>query len=209
MRHDKIQILDSKEKGRVIRNKWLLGQVLDFLTYVILIGFFPILSALFLLDQIENGDYIVGAITLFSISLIFSGLILYSILNLDRLKRIHGTHREQNRERIKNLAEELGWTLQIHNQKVSVVSPPWSLLSTNWGRQIVVIYDRQDILINSTSYGLHDFKSPFHWFGNRKLERIITEEFEKRVKNNDTPTIAKSKRAESAIFENTTIKKTP
>ncbi|WGF94014.1 hypothetical protein [Aequorivita marisscotiae] len=182
MRHDKIDIPKSKQKGRVIRKTWLIEPIFDFLTYVVLVGAYPLLSGLFFFDQLENGDYIIGASVLFGLALILGGLLLYSIINLDRLKRISGTLKDGNREAVKNLTEKLGWTLQIHNQQVSILSPAWSWFSTNWGRQIVVIYDRQDILINSTSYGLHDLKSPFHWFGNRKLEKIIKDNFEEEIK---------------------------
>ena len=182
MRHDKIDIPKSKQKGRVIRKTWLIEPIFDFLTYVVLVGAYPLLSGLFFFDQLENGDYIIGASVLFGLALILGGLLLYSIINLDRLKRISGTLKDGNREAVKNLTEKLGWTLQIHNQQVSILSPAWCWFSTNWGRQIVVIYVRQDILINSTSYGLHDLKSPFHWFGNRKLEKIIKDNFEEEIK---------------------------
>lgn len=188
MRYDKIEITKSKQKRRVIRKTWLIEPIFDFLTYVVLVGAYPILSGFFFFDQLEKKDHLVGASILFGLALILSGLLLYSIINLDRLKRIKGALKDQNRQAIKNMTDKLGWTLQVHNQQVSVLSPPWSWLSTNWGRQVVVIYDRQDILINSTSYGHHDMKSPFHWFGNRKLERIIMDNFEKEIKN-DTPTL--------------------
>jgi len=187
LRHDKIDIPKSKQKGRVVRKTWLIEPIVDFFTYTVLVGIYPFLSGFFFFDQLEKKEYLVGASILFGLALILGGLLLYSILNLDRLKRINGTLKDQNRKAIKNLTESLGWTLQIHNQQVSVLSPPWSWFSTNWGRQVVVIYDRQDILINSTSYGLHDMKSPFHWFGNRKLEKIVKDNFEEKIKN-DTPT---------------------
>ncbi len=169
MRFDKINIPKSKQKGRVVRKTCLIEPIVDFLTYVVLVGAHPILSCFFLFDQLEKKEHLVGASILFGLALILGGFLLYSIINLDRLKMINGDLKDQNRQAIKNLTESIGWTLQIHNQQVSVLSPPCSSFSTNWGRQVVVIYDRQDILINSTSYGLHDMKSPFHWFGNRKL----------------------------------------
>jgi hypothetical protein len=189
LRHNKIDIPKSKQKGRVVRKTWLIEPIVDFLTYVVLVGAYPFLSGFFFFDQLEKKEHLVGASVLFGLALILGGLLLYSIINLDRLKRISGTLKDRNRQAIKDLTEKLGWTLQIHNQQVSVISPPWSWLSTNWGRQVVVIYDRQDILINSTSYGLHDTKSPFHWFGNRKLEQIVKDNFEEEIKN-DTPTKA-------------------
>jgi len=187
LRHDKIDIPKSKQKGRVVRKTLLIEPLIDFLTYVVLVGAYPILSGFFFFDQLEKKEHLVPALILFGLAIILGGLLLYSIINLDRLKRINGALKDQNRQAIKNLTENLGWTLQIHNQQVSILSPPWNWFSTNWGRQVIVIYDRQDILINSTSYGLHDIKSPFHWFGNRKLEQIVRDNFEEKIKN-DTPT---------------------
>jgi len=152
LRHDKIDIPKSKQKERVVRKTWLIEPIFDFLTYVILVGAYPFLSGLFFFDQLEKRNYLDSAFILFGLSLILGGLLLYSIINLDRLKRISGILKERNRKAIKDLTENLGWNLQVHNQQISVLSPPWSWFSTNWGRQIVVIYDRQDILINSTSY---------------------------------------------------------
>jgi hypothetical protein len=119
---------------------------------------------------------------LFLTTLFLFGLLFYSILNLDRLKRVNGTLKEQNREQIRVVVEQLGWRILNHNQQLTVASPPWSIFSANWGRQVVIIYDRGDILVNSTTYGLHDLKSPFHWFGNRKLERQLIEVFEQTIK---------------------------
>ena len=182
LRHDKIDIPKSIQKGRVIRKTWLIEPILDFLYYVVLVGACPLFSGFFFLIQLEKGDYLVSASVLFGLSLILGGLLIYSIVNLDKLKRINGSMKERNQQIIKKLVEQFGWTLKIHSQQLSILSLPWSWLSTYWGRQIIVIYDLQDILINSTTYGLHDIKSPFHWFGNRKLERIVKNNFENEIK---------------------------
>ena len=110
------------------------------------------------------------------------GLLFFSFITVDRLKRIHGTLKEQNREFVKEVIDQLGWSIQHHNQQLTIASPPWSIFSANWGRQVVILYDRGDILINSTTYGLHDLKSPFHWFGNRKIERQLIDGFEQKIK---------------------------
>jgi len=187
MRYDKIDITKSKEKERVIRKTGFLEWVSDLIVYTMIVGFFPIYSGMFLYFEWERNKYLNLAILLFVISLAIGGLLLYSVLNLDRLKRIKGILKDQNREAIKELAKNLGWTILQHNQRFIVISLPWSWFSTNWGQQVVVFYDRKDILFNCTTYGLHDLKSPFHWFGNRKLERTIIQEFEKRIKSNDMP----------------------
>ncbi|WMI68237.1 hypothetical protein [Mangrovimonas sp. YM274] len=183
MRYDKIDIPKSKQKGRVIRNTGLIEPIFDYFTYTISTGIFPFISGIFFFDQLEKGESLFGASILFGLSIILSGLLLYSIINIDRLKRINGILKNNNQQAIKNLTEKLGWTLQIHNQKVSILSPPGNWFSINWTKQIVVIYDRQDILINSTSYGgLNEMKSHMDWFGNRKLEKVLKNYFEYEIK---------------------------
>jgi len=180
---DKIDTIKSKAKGRLMRKTWFIEPILDFLIYGIIIGFFPFFSGLYFIDCLKNSGNLFTATILFLIALILCGLLTYSILTLDRLKRIQGTFKEQNRETIKEIVEQLGWSIQNHNQQITVIRPPWSIFSANWGRQVVIIYDKGDILINCTTYGLHDIKSPFHWFGNRKLVRQLLDGFEQKTKS--------------------------
>lgn len=179
---DKIDTVKSKVKGRIVRKTWLIEPIFDFLIYGTLIGCYPVFSGFYFFDQLKSRENLSFATILFFLALILCGLLFYSVLSIDRLKRIQGTLKEQNRELIKEVIEQLGWTIQFHNQDFTIASPPWSLFSANWGRQVVILYDKGDILINSTTYGLHDLKSPFHWFGNRKLERQLIEGFEQKVK---------------------------
>lgn len=183
MRHDNIDISKSKQKGRVVRKTWIIDLTRDIIVYLCIVGGILITASLFFIDQLEKKEHLLGASVYFGLAIIYGALMFFSILSLDRLKRINGVKKNQNRQAIIDLTEKLGWNLHIHNQQVSVLSPPWTRFLTNWGRLVVVIYDRQDILINSTSFGRHDVKSPFHWFGNRKTEGIVKDNFEEKIKN--------------------------
>ncbi len=182
MRFDNIDIVKSKKKGRLIRKTWLIEPFLDFIIYAVIVGFLPFSSGLFFIGHLKNDKNLFIVSILFLVALAFCGLLFYSVVTLDRLIRIHGSLKEQNREFVKEVIEQLGWSVQHHNQQLTIASPPWSIFSTNWGRQVVIIYDSGDILVNSTTYGLHDIKSPFHWFGNRKIERQLIERFEEKIK---------------------------
>ena len=182
MRFDNIDIVKSKKKVRLIRKTWLIESFFDFIIYGVIVGFLPFSSGLFFIGHLKNHKDLFIVSILFLVALAFCGLLFYSVITLDRLKRINGTLKEQNRAFVKEVIGQLGWSIQYHNQQLTIASPPWSILSANWGRQVVIIYDREDILVNSTTYGLHDIKSPFHWFGNRKLERQLIEGFEQKNK---------------------------
>jgi len=143
---------------------------------------FPIISTVLFVDQIKNdGLYIVGSSMFFIVSIVIGSLLFYSTINLNKLKRIQGGLKKQNRNSILTLSEKLGWEILRHNQKMAILKPSWSIASLDWGQQIVVLFDRQDILINSTTYGLHDIKSPFHWFVNRKNEKKLKLQFQAEI----------------------------
>lgn len=178
----KIMISKSIEKGKIIRKTRLSESIYDFLAYAFLIGAFPFSSGLFFLQKLENGYNIVNPSVLLGISIFFGGLLLYSVINLNRLKRIKGIAKAQNQQAIKKVAKKHGWKLDSHNHRISIISLPWNWLSTNFGREIFIIYDQQDILINTTTYGQYQSKSPLHWFGNRKTEKIIKDSFEQEIK---------------------------
>lgn len=184
MRHDKIDTVISIEREKLIRKTWLIETVLDFLTSSAIILPFPIISTVLFVSQIKNaGLYIVGSFTFFIVSIIIGGLLFYSTINLNKLKRIKGGLKKQNRNGIMKLSEKLGWEILQHNEKLAVLKPSWSLGSLDWGQQIIVLYNRQDILINSTTYGAYDIKSPFHWFVNRKNEKKLKLQFQAEIES--------------------------
>ena len=114
-----------------------------------------------------------------------SGLLLYAILNIDNFKRIKGSSKEENRKYVELLCENFNWKLQRHSKERSIISFSADLFS--WSREIVFIYDKSEILVNVTSFGLFKTKSPFHWFADRKTEKKIEKEILKNI-NNDMPT---------------------
>ena len=179
---DKIDTVKSKVKGRLVRKTWFIEPILDIFIYGVIVGFLPFSAGLFFIGQLKNHKNLFFVSIFFLIALALCGLLFFSVITVDRLKRIQGTLKEQNREFVKEVIDKLGWSIQHHNQQLTIASPPWSIFSANWGRQVVILYDRGDILINSTTYGLHDLKSPFHWFGNRKIERQLIDGFEQKIK---------------------------
>ncbi len=182
MRYDNIEIGKSKSKGRLIRKTWIIEPLFDCLIYLALICFMPLSSGFYWMGQFKNNESLFLVTILFLMSLIISGFLFYAIITINRLTRVNGLVKDQNRDLVKEVIEKLGWSIQYHNQQLTIASPKWSIFSANWGRQVVILYDKQDLLINCTTYGLHDIKSPFHWFGSRKNEQIFIEQFEQKIK---------------------------
>ena len=53
----------------------------------------------------------------------------------------------------------------------------------DWGKQLTIIYDGTDVLVNYISFGLHSSPSPFHWFANKRKINKLKTEFESGIKN--------------------------
>lgn len=108
---------------------------------------------------------------LFIISIIMSYLLLCSILTKDRLYLIKGLTPEKNQSISEKISKKLNWKNNKSNRNYNFFSPKWSWFSTHYGREITVIYQSNEVLINSTTFLLFNLESPFHWFGNRRIVR--------------------------------------
>jgi hypothetical protein len=118
------------------------------------------------------------------LSITFSSLLIYSILNLNTLKRIKGLSRGQNTTLIKKIAEKNNWNIYSSNQQMTILNQNWKESSGfDWGKQLTIIYDGTDILVNCISFGLHSSPSPFHWFVNKRKINKLKTEFENGIKN--------------------------
>ena len=175
---DPIDVKMSRQKGRVVRKTGTGASVFDLAIYVMLIAIFPFLGSVELFGNISRGTLGFWSIVFFISSCALGLGLAYSVLNMDRLKRIRGISREKNREFVRETARILGWQLRNGNTEFALLTPPWNWSQLNWGRDLVVIYDGSDILVNCVTYGKGKFRSPGHWFSSRRFERVFIEVFE-------------------------------
>lgn len=180
MRDDIIDILKSKQKERLIQNNPLFETITDYIIYTVFVGVCLVIS-FFFFEMILKNENIIITSAIFLLTLILTGHLIYSIIHLDRLTRIEGKDRQINRQVVEKLSNLLDYRLIKHNQNVSILIPPWNWKSNNWGRRVVIVFDEKDILINSTTYGMHGIKSPFHWVKNREIEELIIDEFKNEI----------------------------
>lgn len=179
MRDRKINVKRSIETEKVVQKHSSIDTFFRYVGNFFFVGLFPLMSGFLLYLELHRKDYLSIAIFLFIISLLISSILLLSIRQLGRLRRIPGTSQAQNRAFILSAIEKLEWKVLTNYQQITVISPPWGWLSFHWGRRIVVIYDKEDILVNCTTYTAFDDESPFHWIGDRRLEKELIQEFEK------------------------------
>lgn len=186
-----IEIGKSKESGKLIfsRNPNF-GKISEIILWIAIIGMFPFISVMNLIRNFENKESLLIPILYLIISVIFGYLFFYSLLSIDKLKRIKGISGSKNRNIITEIGKELNWETQRHNQQITVLTKNWNWSSTNWGRQIVIIYDQKDILINCVTFGKYGIKSPFHWFSGRKIEKELKTKFKYKIKRHTTKSCA-------------------
>jgi len=177
MINDKIEFYKSILKGRLITKSWFIERILNGIFYFMLIVSFPLTSGLFLLAQYKNNGSLFYVTLLLLITLIYSVILLSSVLNVNKLKRIKGSSKDQNIEFTREIFEQLDLEILKKDDQLTL-----GRHKSNSLRQIVVLYDNQDILLNSTTYVLYDYKSPFHWFIDRKIENALIEKLEAKIK---------------------------
>jgi len=178
-----INILESKKNDKLVFKKSLFEKFSDLLIEIPIIVFIPILCGFALFKKITTEEPFAGTLILFVLCLTLSGLIIYSISTLNSLERIKGNSRGQNSKEIKDIVEKNNWKIYSNNQQMTIINFSWKETGTDWGKQMTILYDQEDILVNCTSYGLLSTPSPFHWFANRKKVSKLKSEFNNRIKN--------------------------
>ncbi|SFO02023.1 hypothetical protein SAMN04487989_1126 [Bizionia echini] len=178
-----IDISKSKKTEKLVIRQWLINKLLDYLIPLTITGIFIFMSTMELKSDLENSEPIALTLTLSLITISIGIFVIYSLKNLYKLERIKGLSREQNSVIIKEIAEKNGWNISTNNQQISTLNIPWENSGgLDWGKQLTIIYDKTDILVNCVSFGLHSTPSPFHWFTNKRKINKLKMEFKSGIK---------------------------
>jgi hypothetical protein len=109
------------------------------------------------------------------------GFLIYSTINITKLRSFHGIDYAENRKRISKILKKTNWEVRTNRSDLIIAQEDYHILSWDWGKELVIIFEKNEILINCISFGRSQMKSPFHWFVNRKRENEIIREFEKTM----------------------------
>lgn len=152
------------------------------LIYPIFIAFVVLLFSYWGLEKelknFEKGENWIS-ISLFIGVIILVLLLIIAYLRGDHLKSIRGNTRSFNRKLVKEyLDNDTFNVLSITNECIEV-DVKARFLSYHDVRRLVILFDKEYIYYNCTTFSyiqnkyiqLYDFKSPFAWFANRKVER--------------------------------------
>jgi hypothetical protein len=171
-----INISKSKKAEKLITRRWLLEKSFEYLLPLMLIGMFLFIVIMEFYLSLNKNESIGLFLSLLIFTLIFSAFIVYSIFNVYTLKRIRGISRGKNSNLIKKIVKKNNWDMSANDQQISIINFSWRDSGTDCGKQMTILYDRNDILVNCISFGFFSSPSPFHWFANqRKVNKLKTE----------------------------------
>jgi hypothetical protein len=178
-----IDIPKSKQAEKLVIKEWLLVKVSKYLFYLVIFMAFPFASIMKLNSDFNKNEPITLSLLFLVLAITLSSLFIYSIINLNSLKRINGLSRGKNSSLIKKIAKHNNWNISSSNQQITIIHFSRQDVGTDWGKQITILYDKNDILVNCISFGINSDPSPFHWFANKRKVNKLKKEFEKGIKN--------------------------
>ncbi|MEP0264284.1 hypothetical protein [Dokdonia sp.] len=178
-----IDILKSIQAERLVTKRWLLEKIIDYSMYSLFASLFPFIAIMQFSSDLSKNEPIILSLLFLILVITISSLLVYSIINLYSLKRISGLSRGKNLGLIKKIAENNNWNISSTNHQITIIDFSWQDAGTDWGKQMTILYDEKDILVNCISFGLHSSPSPFHWFANKRKINILKVEFENKIKN--------------------------
>jgi len=166
-----IDISKSKKKNKLIFHRTGFNRISEILIEIITLSAILLMAFFFFLDAYENNQSLILPITILIITLTVVSGIIYSIINTNKLKVIKGISKAKNKIYVEKVSELKNWKIidKGADYKTLEVDDKWN--GFHWGKYLTVIFSESDILLNCYSTDFITSKSPYHWYGNRKVEK--------------------------------------
>ncbi|WP_299763744.1 hypothetical protein [uncultured Dokdonia sp.] len=180
-----IDISKSKQAGKLVIKRWLLEKITEYCLYAMFVFLLPFIAVMEINSDLNKNESIVLSLLFLVLAITLSSLFMYSIITMNSLKRIHGLSRGKNLNLIKKIAKNHNWNISSTNQQITIIQFSWQETGIDWSKQMTVLYDENDILVNCISFGFGSSPSPFHWFANKRKVDKLKIEFENEIKNHN------------------------
>lgn len=173
-----IDIQKSKKSKKLVFYKTGYDRVSEYFIEFITLFSLLLISTSFILNEVKNNQRIVLPILILLTNLIVIGGIIYSILNTQNLKVITGISKAKNKLDVEKIISLKNWKTVTEGKdyKTILVADKWD--GFHWGKYLIIIFQKNELLINSYSTDIFGTISPYHWFGNRKMEKEFINEIE-------------------------------
>lgn len=173
----KIDYHSSVTKKRIVydRSFWsAIGELIDY--FPVVFPFFFI-GTITLVKSIMSKTLTMEEAVWSVLGILTSLFIFYKIRKINRLTAITGVDVKTNRQLVNTIAKNSDWESRYNNSKFAIFTLPDSPLSLDWGREMTIIYNGNDVLINCACFGMRRIKSPFHWIAAKNIEKRFIREF--------------------------------
>ncbi|WP_435414565.1 hypothetical protein [Polaribacter aestuariivivens] len=158
---DKSFIENLRENGLIIAN-------LMFFLYVTGTNFY---------QNIEKSKPFGWTLFFLIVVIIIISLGIISFLNSKKLEKLEGITQSENTKILKKIVNRNRWKLFEENKNLNIINISFLDTKTDYGKQIIVLYKKNDILINCTSFAFGKTPNPYSWFSNKKMVEKFKTEF--------------------------------
>ena len=173
----KINIQKSLNSERLYYDKSLLENLWENGLIIANLLFFLYITGTNFYDNIEKSKPFGWTLFLFILVIIIILLGVTSFLNSKNLERIEGIAKSENSEIVKRIVNRNNWKLFEENKELNIVNISFLDTQTDYGKQVIILYRKNDILINCTSFAFGKTPNPFNWFSNKKIVEKFKTEF--------------------------------
>ncbi len=171
----RINVKKSIQKERLIfKPNWeyILEKAFEIIVYV---GW-TIMTILLLLNP-KNSFNSIGIIIIISINI----LLLISWYYIYKLLKIKVSNIEKNRNVLVDILKKRFPELSINDNGLNILRSKKSNGSFSWGKSLIVFFEESQILINLTTLGRYENKSPLHSILNYLKLKSIEKEFKRKM----------------------------
>lgn len=184
-----IDISKSIEREKLVTKRWTLDRILEILVFCPFVIAWPLIASMIFFANTNSDQSGWSSLIFLVLAFAFSIVFLFALFNLRKLKRINGLSRGKNLGIIKKVVARKNWNLVWSTQQMALINFPNHPSFYNWGQQIIIVFDGNDVLINSMTFGLYSTPSPLHWFSNKAKINAFQKEFfieKTKLKNSKT-----------------------
>ena len=146
---------ESKKRGKVhFRKTWgdyLLGNGPWFMLLYLWV---PIFIVADISDVVLGRKQQLAFHILVLVFLLFTSFIIWGHRRTGRLQKFSGHDIKTNKEIVRALCQELGWTVIVKKPSYDMANIPSHSLGLPYLRRAVVLYDKADILVSVISYNI-------------------------------------------------------
>jgi len=130
-----------------------------------------------LLTNPKNSFNIIGIVVIISINI----QLLISWYYIYKLLKIKITNLEKDRIVFVDILKERFPELSIKDDGINMLRSKKSNGLFSWGKSLIVFFEEDKILINLTTLGRYEYKSPLHSISNYLKLKSIEEEFNRKI----------------------------